>query len=94
MSPRLHRKTRDSSLGKDKEHGYRDKDSVIYNHIINCKGVDCIVCLSNINNNRTEREKLDRKIFGVNIFKEKTSIIDKARRWDILLFKEVLKIKE
>ena len=76
------------------EHGYRDKDSVIYNHITNCKGVSYLVDLLNINNDSAEPEKFDRKTFSVNIVKENTCIIDKARLWDILLFKEVLKIKE
>ena len=53
-----------------------------------------LVDLLNINNNSAECEKFDRKIFTVNIVKENTCIIDKARQWDILLFKEVLKIKE
>ena len=41
---------------------------------------------------RTEYEKFDRKIFSV-IVKEKC-IADKAKQWDILLFKEILKIKK
>ena len=53
-----------------------------------------LVELLNINNNSAEREKFDRKTFSVNIVKESTCIIDKARQWDILLFKEALKIKE
>ena len=48
--------------------------------------------LLNINNNSAEREKFDRKTFSVNIVKEITCIIDKARQWDIL-FKKALKIK-
>ena len=50
--------------------------------------------LLNINNNSVEREKFDRKTFCVNAVKENTCIIDKARQWDILIFKEGLKIKE
>ena len=67
---------------------------MIYNHITNCKDVSYLVNLLNINNNSAEREKFDRKTFSVNIVKEETCIIDKARQWDILLFKEALKIKE
>ena len=53
-----------------------------------------LVDLLNINNNIAEREKFDRKTFSRNIVKENTCIIDKAGQWDILLFKEALKIKE
>ena len=52
-----------------------------------------LVDLLNINNNIAEREKFDRKTFSGNIVKENTCIIDKAGQWDILLFKEALKIK-
>ena len=76
------------------EHGYRDKDSMIYNHITNCKGVSYLVELLNINNISVEREKIVRKIFSVNIVKENTCITDKAKQWDILFFKEALKIKD
>ena len=67
---------------------------MIYNHITNSKGVNYLVDLSNINNNIAEREKFDRKTFSVNIVKENTCIYDRAGQWDILLFKEALKIKE
>ena len=67
---------------------------MIYNHITNCKGVSYLVELLNINNISVEREKIVRKIFSVNIVKENTSITDKAKQWDILFFKEVLKIKD
>ena len=53
-----------------------------------------LVDLLNINDNSAERESVDRKIFSVNIVKESTCIMDKPRQWDILLFKEALKIKE
>ena len=50
--------------------------------------------LLNINNNSVEREKFDMEIFSVNVVKENTCSIDKARQWEILIFKEGLKIKE
>ena len=67
---------------------------MIYNHITNCKGVSYLVELLNINNISVEREKIIRKIFSVNIVKENTCITDKAKQWDILFFKEALKIKD
>ena len=43
---------------------------------------------------QTERDKFDKKIFSVAAVKENISIINMARRWDILVFKEPLHIKE
>ena len=68
------------TLGKINEHGFRGKDSVIYKQITNCKGVSYLVDLLNINNNSAEREKFGRKTFTVNIVKENTCIVDKARQ--------------
>ena len=42
---------------------------------------------------QTERDKFDKKIYSVATVKENISIIDRTRRWDILLFKEALHIK-
>ena len=43
---------------------------------------------------QTERNKFHEKIYIVTTVKEKIRIIDRARRWGILLFKEALHIKE
>ena len=59
-----------------------------------CKGVNYLVNLLNIIDNSAECGKIDKENFGLSIVKESTCIIDKARRWDILLFKAVLKIRE
>ena len=93
MSPRLYWKTERTLWERINEPGYCNKENVIYNHITNCKGVSYLVDLLNINKNSTEREKIDRKTFSVNIVKENTCIIDKARQGNILLFKEALMIK-
>ena len=61
-------------------------------HIANSKGVSYLVDLLNINNNSVERKKFDKKTFSLNIVKENTCIINKARQWNILLFKGALKI--
>ena len=67
------------------ERDYRDKDSVICNHITNWKGVNYLMDQLNIKNNSAEREKLDKKSFSVNIAKENNCTIDKARRWNLTL---------
>ena len=68
--------------------------SVVYNHINNCDGVKYLVDLLDIDQVQTERDKFDKKIYSVATVKENISIINMARRWDILLFKEQLHIKE
>ena len=64
------------------------------NHITSSKDVSFLVDKLNINYSSTEREKCDRKRFGVHIVKENICIIDKARQRDILLIKCMLKINE
>ena len=64
------------------------------NHITSSKDVSFLVDKLNINYSSTEREKCDRKRFGVHIVKENICIIDKARQRDILLIKYMLKINE
>ena len=91
-----------SSIGKTErtfferinEYAFKDKNSVVYNHINNCDGLKYLVDLLNIDQVQTERDKFDEKILSVTTVKENISIIDRARRWDILLFKEALHIKE
>ena len=66
------------------QHGYGDKNSVIYNHITNfhitsCNGVNYLVDLLNIINNNVEREKFDRKGLDICIVQENIFTDDKAR---------------
>ena len=69
------------------EHLFKDNNSLVYNHINNCDGVK----LGQI---QTERDKFNKKIYCVTTVKENISTTDRARRWDILLFKEALHVKE
>ena len=55
--------------------------------------VKYLVDLFNIDQVQTDYDKFD-KIYSIAIVKENISIVDRARRWDILLFKEALHIKE
>ena len=59
----------------------------------NDEGVNYLTDLLNIHYNSAERE-IDKKSFDINIVKENICIIDKARGWGILLFKEGIKIAE
>lgn len=55
---------------------------MIYSHISNCKSVNYLGDLSNISNNSAERDTFDKIMEYF------------AGQWDILLFKQTLKIKE
>ena len=48
----------------------------------------------NIDQVQTELDKFDKRIYSVATVKENINITDRARRWDILLFKEPPHIKE
>ena len=48
----------------------------------------------NIDQVQRERDKFDKKVYSVTTVKENISVSDKTRRWDILLFKEALHIKD
>ena len=80
-------------LVKINEHALKDKNSVMYNYINNCDGVSSKVSSWLVQQVQTDYDKFD-KIYSIAIVKENISIVDRARRWDILLFKEALHIKE
>ena len=61
--------------------------------LINCDGVKYLLDLLNIDQVQTVHDKFDKKIYTVATAKENISIIDRAKRWEIVLFKEVLHIK-
>ena len=87
-------KTERTFIERINEHAFKDKNSVLYNHINNCGEVKYLVDLLNTDQVQTERDKFDKKIYSVTNVKENISIIDSVRRWDILLFTEALHIKE
>ena len=87
-------KTERTFFERINKHAFKDKSSVVYKRISNCDGVKYLVDLLSIDQVQTERDKFDKKIYSVATVKENISIIDKARRWDILLFKEARHIKE
>ena len=70
------------------KHAFKDKNSVVYNHINNCDGVKYLVDLLDIDQVQTERDKIDKKMYFIETVKENISIIDRERRWGILLFRK------
>ena len=55
------------------EHAFKDKNSVVYNHIDNCDGVKYLIDLLNIYQVQTACDKFDKNIYGVVMLK-KTSV--------------------
>ena len=86
-------KTETTFFERINERAFKDKNSIVCNHINNCNGVKYLADLLNIDEVHIERDKFD-KIYNITTVKENISIIDRARRWAILLFKEALHIKE
>ena len=76
------------------KHAFKDKNSVVYNHIKNSDGVKYLADLLNIDQVQTKHDKFDKKIYSVTTAKENINIIYRARRWDILLYKEAIHIKD
>ena len=79
-----------SLFRKNNEHVFKDKNKIINN----CDGVKYLVDLLNIDQVQTEHDKSDNKMYSIATVKKNINIIDRARRWDILLFKEAVHIKE
>ena len=57
------------------EHAFKDKNSVIYNHINNSYQVNYLVGLDQI---QTERDKFDKNIYSVAAVKDNINIIDSS----------------
>ena len=80
------------------EHAWDDKDSVLFNHLNENIGVQHMfetgkLTPSLLTNNIIDDE-FDLISSSVNLFQMNTRIIDRHKNWNVLLFKEAMKIKE
>ena len=80
------------------EHAWDDKDSVVFNHLNECIGVQHLLEIgklapSLLTNNIIDDE-FDLRSSHINLVQMSTQIIDCHKNWNVLLFKEVIKIKE
>lgn len=78
-SPTYIGKTETTFFERINERAFKDKNSIVCNHINNCNGVKYLADLLNIDEVHIERDKFD-KIYNVITVKENISIIDRARR--------------
>ena len=63
------------------EHTWTDNNSTIYKHLNDCTGVQ-------------NSDKFDLRTTRINSVQNNTEIVDRHKNWNILLFKEALKLKE
>ena len=85
-------KTERTLYERSEEHGFKDKNSLVYNHIKCCEGIKHIKDLFTLNIN--DDIQINYKEFGENIVRDNLRIVCKAKKWDELLIKELLAIKE
>ena len=77
------------------EHGWKDKNSAILTHINDCDGVKHIKNLMSINTPLfADVITPDHRDININIVKNNVQVIDSHKNWNVLLYKEALKIKE
>ena len=72
-------KTERTLLERAKEHAYKDNDSAIHKHLQSCYEPDDLT-------SKTNKELVDLVV-------NNTKVIDSARNWNLLLYKEALHIK-
>ena len=82
-------KTESTLFNRTKQHAWTQKDSAIYKHFGQCQGWDHIKGLL-----QCDGEMVDRMHLQMNTVRENTRIIARADHWQVLAFKESLKIKD
>ena len=82
-------------------HAWIDNNSAVYKYLDNCTGVqhlfDVASLLSSLFTSSApiqKSDKFDLRTTCINLVQDNTEIIDRHKNWNILLFKEALKIKE
>ena len=80
------------------EHAWDDKDSVVFNHLNECIGVQHMFEIGKLTpsllTNNIIDDEFDLRSSRVNLVQMNTRIIDRHKNWNVLLFKEAIKIKE
>ena len=70
------------------EHAWSNKDSAVRAHINECDGIKHIKNLMFLN------ISVDVDDININVVKNNVRIIDSHRNWNVLLYKEAIRIKE
>ena len=76
------------------EHAWSDKSSAVRSHIDECDGIKHINTLMFMNTSQNDDITTYHHYTNINIVKNNVRIIDSHKNWNVLLYKEALKIKE
>ena len=80
------------------EYAWDDKDSIVFNHLNECISVPHMFEIGKLTpsllTNNVMDDEFDLRSSRVNLVQMSTRIIDRHKNWNILLFKEAIKIKE
>ena len=92
-------KTERTLFERSEEHAWKDKNSVVFNHLNDCHGVQHIFNMNRIapslfSDIDNVDDAQDIRASYINLVQHNTRIIDRHPNWNILLFKEAIKIKE
>ena len=89
-------KTERTSYERNVEHGWNDKDSVINIHFNESNGVQHMFNIAKLTpllfSDSLVNEVHDRRTSHINLVQMNKRIIDRLKNWNILLFKEAIKI--
>ena len=91
-------KTERTLFERNVEHVWNDKDSVVNIHLNECNGVQHMFNIAKITPSlfcdSIVDDVQDPRTSCINLMKINTRIIDRHKNWNILPFKEAIKIKE
>ena len=94
-------KTEQTLYGRTIEHALTNNNSDVYKHLDDCIGVQHLFDIASLHSSLfmsstaiQYSDKFDLRTIRINLVQDNTEIIDRHKNWNILLFKEALKIKE
>ena len=80
-------------LERATEHAFKDKQSVVRNHLMTCTQLNYVKNLFSIDLDHKSNITIIHNDFNLTLVNDNIRIIDRAKRWDELLVKEALAIK-
>ena len=75
------------------EHAWDDKESVVFNHLNECVGVQHMFKVGKLTPSLLTNNIIDDE-FDLRSSRINTGILDRHKNWNVLLFKEAIKINE
>ena len=92
-------KTERTLFERSREHGWSDKKSAVYTHLLSCEGlshIDTLMSFPCTGNDVASFDVTgdDIRFRRINIVRHNLRVIDKSDNWSVLLIKEALAIKD